>query len=167
MTAAKNLPLWLVMYTKPQQEIKLAERLSTLGFEVYCPTQSTIKQWSDRKKKVVEPLFKSYLFIKIKPSERQLIVHVPGFVAYVFWLGQPAVVRDDEIDGIKRFLDFSHHASIVQNNLQIGQKVSVIEGPFAKQTGQVLRIKKNRITLLIYSLGLQVQADLLPQHISA
>jgi transcription antitermination factor NusG len=162
-----NLPSWLVMYTKPQQEIKLAERLTLLGFEVYCPTQISIKQWSDRKKKVTEPLFKSYLFIRIKPSERHQLVHVPGFVAFVFWLGKPAIVREEEIDGIKVFMNQAEHASIVQHSLQVGQKVNVVSGPLAQQTGQVIRIKKNKITLLIHSLGLQVQADLLAQHISA
>ena len=167
LSATPNIPLWLVMYTKPQQELKLAERLGILGFEVFCPTYSTVKQWSDRKKKVIEPLFKSYLFIKIKPSERNLIVHVPGFVAYVFWLGKPAVVREDEIEGIRQFLGFAQQASIVQHNLRVGQQVSVVAGPFAQQSGQVLRVKKNKVTLLLHSLGLQVQAELLPQHILA
>ena len=56
---------WHVLYTKPRHEIKTLERLAQNGFEVYCPMKTTLKQWSDRKKKVSEPLLPSYIFIKI------------------------------------------------------------------------------------------------------
>ena len=56
---------WYVLYTKPRHEIKALERLAQNGFEVYCPMKTTLKQWSDRKKKVSEPLLPSYIFIKI------------------------------------------------------------------------------------------------------
>ena len=43
---------WHVLYTKPRHEVKALERLTQNGFEVYCPMKTTLKQWSDRKKKV-------------------------------------------------------------------------------------------------------------------
>ena len=63
MKETKQNKKWYVLYTKPRHEIKALERLTQNGFEVYCPMKTTLKQWSDRKKKVSEPLLPSYLFI--------------------------------------------------------------------------------------------------------
>ena len=100
---ASSLP-WLVVYTKPRQEKKLAERLATQGYEVYCPTRKVRRQWSDRVKVVEEALFTSHLFIRIAPNKREDIVYTPGFVRYLFWLKQPAQVREDEIMTLKKWL---------------------------------------------------------------
>jgi transcription antitermination factor NusG len=57
---------WSAIYTRSRNEKKVAERLNASGIKVYCPTQTTLKQWSDRKKKVTEPIFKSYVFVQYK-----------------------------------------------------------------------------------------------------
>ena len=62
--ASQDFP-WYVLYTKPRNEKKVAQRLSEAGYTVYCPLQKVRRQWSDRTKVVEEPLFKSYLFIQI------------------------------------------------------------------------------------------------------
>jgi hypothetical protein len=35
---------------------KVAEQLTKMGIECYCPLITQVRQWSDRKKKVVVPL---------------------------------------------------------------------------------------------------------------
>ena len=67
--ASQDLP-WYVLYTKPRNEKKVAQRLSEAGYNVYCPLQKVRRQWSDRTKVLEEPLFKSYLFIQIEDSRR-------------------------------------------------------------------------------------------------
>ena len=57
---------WHVLYTKPRNEKKVAERLSGAGDTVYCPLQKVRRQWSDRLKVIEEPLFKGYAFIHIE-----------------------------------------------------------------------------------------------------
>ena len=64
----EELP-WCVLYTKPRNEKKVAERLTGAGYTVYCPLQKVRRQWSDRVKVVEEPLFKGYLFIKIEEKK--------------------------------------------------------------------------------------------------
>ena len=159
-------PPWLVLYTKPQQERKLALRLQKLGFEVYCPVRKTVKQWSDRKKKVEEPLFKSYLFIKMFVHQRDEIVWVPGFSGFVFWLGKPAMVRQKEIEAVEQFLGKVNHDSIAVQTFEKGQHVKINSGPLAQQSGVVLRVSKNKVTLLIESLGTVIQAELAAHALS-
>jgi transcriptional antiterminator RfaH len=84
---------WLVLYTKPKNEVKVAERLAAAGITVYCPLVTSLRQWSDRKKKVTLPLFSSYVFVQLAEVQRAAVFEVPGVVRYLFWLGKPAVVQ--------------------------------------------------------------------------
>ena len=43
---------WFVLYTKPQQELRVVNALSKIGICSYCPTVKIIKQYSDRKKRL-------------------------------------------------------------------------------------------------------------------
>ena len=78
---------WYVIYTKPRNEKKVAERLQQIGITVYCPMITMIKQWSDRKKKVQIPLLNSYVFVCLEDKEREKVFQVSGVVRYLFWLG--------------------------------------------------------------------------------
>ena len=95
---------WFVLYTRPQYEIKVAEALQGLGIRAYCPVYTQLKQYSDRKKKVEKPLLKSYVLVKIADQDREQVFAIPGVVRYVFWLGKPAVVREEEIELMKNNL---------------------------------------------------------------
>ena len=108
---AQDLP-WYVLYTKSRNEKKVAERLSGAGYTVYCPLQKVRRQWSDRVKVVEEPLFKGYLFIKIEEKIRDEVFSFPGTVRYLFWLRRPAVVREEEIHTIQKWLGEYDHEDI-------------------------------------------------------
>lgn len=153
---------WYALYTKPKNEKKVAEKLSALGIEVYCPVVTTVKQWSDRKKKVKEPLFKSYVFVSIEDNSRDLVFQSHGVVRYVYWLGKPAVIRNEEIEAIK---DFLQQTSTIESTRQIEylQEVDIINGPFKGQKGKYLYQSKNRLVLQIESLGIVLKAEM---HIS-
>jgi transcriptional antiterminator RfaH len=162
----KQVP-WLAIYSKPRQEKKLADKLASLGFEAYCPLVETMRQWSDRKKKVAVPLFSSYVFIKMNPERRQDIYWVPGFQGFVFWLGRPAEVKEYEIQAIEQFLGKVNHDSVQIQSFKPGQQVHITGGPLASQSGKVLRANKNKVTLLIESLGTVIQAELAAHLLSA
>ncbi|XOV91191.1 MAG: transcription termination/antitermination NusG family protein [Bacteroidota bacterium] len=77
-----ELSHWYVLYTRPRNEKKVIQRLEN-EFEVFCPLVTTKRQWSDRKKKVSEPLFRSYVFVKVTEAERQDVLRTPGVVCYI------------------------------------------------------------------------------------
>ena len=89
---------WYALYTKPRKEQKVAQQLDQLGFTVYLPLKTELRQWSDRKKKVISPLFTSYVFIQIEESKRDTVFVIDGILNYVFWLGKPAVIRDEDME---------------------------------------------------------------------
>src|SRR5882757_7831366 len=96
---------WYVLYTKPRWEKKVYARLQELGRESYCPINRVRKKWSDRMKWVEEPLFKSYVFVRIPETDQSAIRLVSGVVNFVYWLGKPAVVKESEIGIIRKFLN--------------------------------------------------------------
>ena len=108
-----------------------------------------MKQWSDRKKWVDEPVFKSYLFVKIPDSESQKleILSTPGVVRFLYWLGQPAQVRQGEIDTIRSFL--GEYQSVESISFNAGLKLNVKQGVLKGSEGVVLYQTKNEVVLKI------------------
>jgi transcription antitermination factor NusG len=95
---------WLAVYTRPRAEKKVSELLTRRKIENYCPINKVMKQWSDRKKVICEPLFSSYVFVRVPEYAITSLKQIPGIINVVYWLGKPAVIRDSEIEVIKRFL---------------------------------------------------------------
>ncbi len=152
---------WYALYTKPKNEKKVAEKLHDLGLEVYCPLITTIKIWSDRKKKVKEPLFKSYVFVCVSDAERELVFQAHGVVRYVFWLGKPAIIQQNEIEAIKDFLqETDSYQSTNQVRFEYLQELNIVEGPFKGQKGKYLYKNKSRLILQIESLGMVIKAEM-------
>src|SRR4029077_16112 len=95
---------WFAVYTRPRWEKKVAEILTRKKVENYCPLNKVLRQWSDRKKIVHEPLFTSYVFVRVSESEIMSLKRINGVTNLVYWLGKPAIIRDSEIETIKMFL---------------------------------------------------------------
>lgn len=156
---------WTAFYTKPRNEKKVAERLKSKGYEVYCPTRTVLKQWSDRKKKVVEPVFTSYLFARVDEAQRLEITEDLGIVSNVRWLGKPAVIRNSEIEEIRSFLDEYQNVRISSKEISIGDHIEVDGGALSGITGVVKRTKGNKVFMSISSLGIEMIAEISMRHI--
>lgn len=149
---------WLAFYTMPRSEKKAAENLLKKGFEIFCPTQTVLKQWSDRKKKVQEPLFTSYIFARLDESERQQVLLEPRIVSNVYWLGRPAVIQQCEIDQIRDFLREYSSADSKSIQVNYGDNAAITAGPFKGETGTIKEKRGKKVVLQIESLGLELQA---------
>lgn len=150
---------WLVLYTKPQHEIRVSNALNSIGIEAYCPTYKKIVQYSDRKKRVEKPLLPSYVLIYISDQERNKVFTVPGVLRYVFWLGKPAEVRSQEIEDLRNSL-LGVIKSFSLKQLQKGSDYTIKEGPFKDLEGSVVSHTKNKLKLELTGLGLLVSLTL-------
>ena len=150
---------WFVICTKANQEIKVAEQLKEMGISCYCPTTMVIKQYSDRKKKIIKPLISSYVFVQIEEGKRNDVFSVFGIVRYIFWLGKPAIVRDSEIESMKKYLN-GVYQSISLKKFTRGQIYKISEGLFAGETGRIIETQKNKIKIELESLGMTVSLRL-------
>ena len=95
---------WYAVYVNSRHEKKVSGLFDMQHIENYLPVQKVMKQWSDRKKIVEEPLFRSYVFVCVHEDEKLKVRETKGVLNFVYWLGQPAVIRDEEIAIIRRFL---------------------------------------------------------------
>ena len=146
---------WFAIYTRPKNEKKVAEQLFKLGIDVYCPMVSQIKQWSDRKKKVESPLISSYVFVNLEEKERNKVFEVPGIVRYLYWLGKPAIIQDNEIASLKESLK-GILTSVEVEGIQPGDSLTITNGPFQGKEGIVSQVEKNKIRLVLKELGVLI-----------
>jgi transcription antitermination factor NusG len=144
---------WYVLYTNPKAEKKVSEQLTKMGITNYCPLITKVKQWSDRKKKVEEPLFTSYVFVTLDEKDRNLVFSVKGVVRYLFWLGSPAIVKEEEIEKIKKWLSIDD-INIEIDTIKRGDKLTITEGPFKNQSGIVQKVNKQAVRLVLESIGI-------------
>jgi transcriptional antiterminator RfaH len=146
---------WYALYTKPRKEQKVAQQLEQLGFTIYLPLKTEIKQWSDRKKKVVSPLFTSYVFIQIEESKRADVFIIDGVVNYVFWLGKPAVIRDEEMKLLKSEVE-KPNSNVEVSSIEPGEHIQLHQGVFKGQHAVVEYVSNQKAHLFLPSLGIKL-----------
>jgi transcription antitermination factor NusG len=149
---------WYAVYTKPRWEKKVAEGLQKKGIEHYCPLNRVVRQWSDRKKTIMEPLFSSYVFVHVAEDRKWQVKEVEGVLNYVYWLGKPALIPNEDIERIKRFLNEHEQVQVTSGTFKINDKVRIISGPFMNAEAQVVALKGNRVSVEIPSMAISLHA---------
>lgn len=149
---------WLVVKTKANAEKKVAERLSLREVEVYLPLYTTVRQWSDRKKKIQKPLISSTVFAFMNEEERKELWNVVGVSGLLYFLGEPAVVREEEISAMQQLLKDGVYESVEFSPTLIeGQEVEITGGDFKGLRGIVVEeVNAQKVVIALQGLGAQV-----------
>ena len=155
----ENNALWYALYTKPRWEKKVARLLDQQGFENYCPVNKVTRQWSDRKKVVLEPVFKGYVFVKISAEEKWEVKKINGVLNYVHWLGKPAPIREAEIMTIRKFLNEFTDVEVSELSLRVNSTVKIKTGVLMNYQGILIELTGNKARVKIESMGLQLSAQ--------
>lgn len=145
---------WYAVYTRPRWEKKVNRLLTEKGVESYCPLNKVRRRWSDRYKLIEEPLFKSYVFVKIEDGDRTAVRMTSGVINFVYGEGKPAVIREKEIQNIRKFLDEYENVVVKENHsFKPHQRVKITYGPLMDQEGEVIKVKNKQVQVAIDSLG--------------
>ena len=150
-----NSKKWFVLCTKPRNELKVTERLTSIGVEVYTPTKIEVRQWSDRKKKILVPLLPSMVLVQLLEKEVEAVFDVPGAVRFLFEHGKRASVSNEEVLAMKSYLE-----TVVQKEskrLAVGDLVKV---PLLEQEAILLSIKGKKCLAQLQKLGAIVSFQL-------
>ena len=146
---------WFAFYTQSRHEKKIRDYLEKRGYEVFLPMQKVIRQWSDRKKKVEVPLFNSYIFVNETEQKIPLLLQVPGMAWSIRYNGRPAVLHQNELRIIERFLSsglFVENAP--EDQLAKGDTVEVIDGPLKGLRGTLIRTSDaEKFSVLLQSIN--------------
>jgi transcriptional antiterminator RfaH len=153
--------LWYALYTRSRSEKQVYDLLDRSGFEAYLPLQRTLKQWSDRKKWVEAPLFRSYIFVHISEAEYYDVLNTPGAVRYVCFEGKAVPIPPQQIEAIRQFVDTGAELPDVDLDLEPGCRVDIIAGPMRGISGELIEIMgKKKVRIEIDGLGHSVFLEL-------
>lgn len=157
---------WFVLYTRSRCEKKISALLTKRDIENYCPLCKSVRQWSDRKKIIYEPLFPSYVFVHVDDVELLSLKRISGdIVNPVYWLGKPAWICQEEIDAVKYFLKEHGSVRLEKQHVNVNDRVRIIRGPFNNFEANVEAIRNNMVKLSLPALGYMVIAEIDPSDI--
>jgi len=160
-----NESKWFAVYTRPRWEKRVSELLTRRQINNYCPLNRIQKQWSDRKKLVYEPLFTSYVFVHLNDKERMPVLKTAGVINFIYWLGRPAVIRDEEINTIRFFLSEYQNVTLEKKPVNLNDEVRIIGGPLMLRKGNVLEVRNNTVKVTLPSLGHSLIAEVRKDNI--
>ena len=151
---------WYVIRTKPQHEIKTANLMEDLGMQVYCPVVTEIRQWTDRKKKVTVPLFRTYVFVNLEPNTRNRVYEAPGVLGFLNWLNKPALAKPEEIEAIRSWLNNDSLDGFEVESLQPGDEVTIRSGKLANKKAIIKEVGNKKLKLILPDIGWVLTANI-------
>lgn len=121
---------WYLLYCKRDQVLRAIEHLERQGVNCIVPRYEREKMVRNRRKKVLEPLFPSYLFVKFDYE----LIHFSTIkstrgVSHFVRFGQNPVIVPDEVIATLVVPDFIKGLS--DNVPQKGDEVVITDGIFA------------------------------------
>jgi transcription antitermination factor NusG len=141
---------WYAIYTRPRWEKKVSAQLDEKEIENYLPLIKTLKIWSDRKKWVQEPLFKSYLFVHVNKHEYIPALQTPGVVKYVSFEKRAVAIPPLQIEAVKAFIESGEEFTAEIPDIKIGDRVVIVRGSLNGLEGILIKYqKKNRVRVII------------------
>ena len=138
---------WIAALVQSCLEKKVGERLDKLGVENYIPTQTVIRQWSDRKKKIERVVIPMIVFIRTdEMTERRLRMqtYIRKILSYP---GQwkAAVIPDAQIDRLKFMLRHAESSvELLEQTLQVGEAIRVARGPLKGLEGEIYQVQPDK-----------------------
>jgi transcription antitermination factor NusG len=160
---------WYVIYTRPKFEKSICSDIEFMNkegrrYESYLPVRQVIRRWSDRMKKIEEPLFNCYVFVQTESKYRSELLQIPGVVRFISSEGRPTSIPSEEIERIRRIEsgpgDIEHEPYYVT-----GDRVMVTNGVFAGMEGMLIKKVNNgprfliRLPLLRQAVSIEIAAE--------
>ena len=150
---------WYAVHVRSRHEFKVRESLEAKGIETFLPTVERLRQWKDREKKVLFPLFSGYLFVRLEDIESSFL-HVVKTSGVLRILGNGSFfipVPEDQIQNLYALvtskLPLEDHPYLKE-----GQRVVISSGPLRGVKGVLVRKEQERI--------LVVSVDLIQKGVS-
>ncbi|KIA95094.1 antitermination protein NusG [Pedobacter kyungheensis] len=151
---------WYPVYTHSRAEKKAYEELNRKAILAYLPLKKTVKQWSDRKKIVEEPLIKSYLFAYISAKEYAEVLMTNGIARFIYFSGKIASIPDQQINDLKLLLATDADLEVIDYDIKAGERVLIKAGPFKGMIAELVSVQnKQRIVLRLQNMGYSININ--------
>ena len=157
---------WYALYTKPRFEKRAEKELLAKHIEVYLPLEKRLKQWSDRKKWVYEPLIRSYIFVHVDNIELEKAYRTPGVLTVVKFEGEPAPIQDKQIQALKDILNSKEVYEVTSENFEIGENVEITEGELKGLKGEMIKhLNKFKVLIRIEVIQQNLLVNINPSYL--
>lgn len=158
--------VWYALYVKSRTEKKVAVELEGVGIDFYLPIEKRLRQWSDRKKWVEVPLFRSYIFVYITQKEYYKVLQTQGVVKYISFEGKAVPVPQQQIDAVKIYLTEMDPMLQEDQSWEEGSEVEVMTGKLTGLKGILIQAKgKNRVRVEIDVVGSAIILNIPRKHL--
>jgi len=156
---------WYALYLRSRHEKKVSVALAKKHVETFLPLIEELHLWSDRKKKVLEPLFRGYIFVKTDLRDKETIVTTDGVVRFVGIDHKPSWIPASQVEWLRRMVGGPVNVQR-EKYLEVGEKVRISAGPLIGIEGIVRWIHGISrvvvsITAIEQSVSILVPAELL------
>lgn len=159
-------PVWYAAYTRSRAEKKVAQELEESGIDHYLPLITTIRQWSDRKKKVIIPLIRSYIFVHITRREHLPVLEIPGVVKIIHFCGRPVPIPEWQIRNLKILLGSEVPISTDTRRYIRGEEVQISQGSLKGLRGKIIRVRGgHKLVITINALDYNLTIDINPAFV--
>ena len=151
---------WYPVYTRSRAEKKAYDELCKKGIQSYLPLKKTVKQWSDRKKVIDEPLIKSYLFVRISNKEYATVLMTNGVARFLYFSGRIASIPEQQINDLKLLLATDADLELIELDIEPGERVLIKAGPFKGMVAELVSLhNKQRIILRLEHMGYSININ--------
>ena len=139
---------WYPVYTSSRAEKKAYQALLDKNIEAYLPLHRQLKQWSDRKKWIEEPLLKSYLFVCIQPAQQTEVMMTRGISRFIYFSGKISHMPERQITALKLLLSSSYELEVTEENLVKGEQVEIKAGSLKGLRGEIISYRSKKQLLV-------------------
>lgn len=159
---------WYAVYTRPNREKKICGRLAKLKLETYHPLNYTNLSGSRKAKPKFTPLFQNYVFVKMEEKDFPRVKKISGVVNFLYWLGAPAKIAEEEIKAIREFSDYYQDIKIEKFDVDMTGTVKFMDDPIYSREGNFISVKSKSVKVNLPSLGYKLIAwNRRPQPVQA
>ena len=164
---------WYVVNTYSGHESKVKEKLEmkaeSMGMQDYIcriiiPEQTVVEEKNGVKKEKVKKLFPGYILVEMVMTDEAWYVvrNTPGVTGFIGSSGKgakPTPLQPQEVDSVLRNMGMSRLE--IDTDLEKGQKVKIVDGPFAGMFGTIDEIDKDSqvLTVIIDLFGQETSVE--------
>ncbi len=163
-------PRWYVIHTLAGSEHKvkanLERRIASMGmqdqiFRVVVPMEETIEVRRGKKRFTKRKIFPGYVMVEMIMNDRSWYVvrNTPGVTGFVGSGMRPEPLSDEEVKVILRQTGIEKKPRL---DIEKGEVVKVISGPFLNYTGTVESVdhERGKVTVLLSIFGRETPVEL-------
>ncbi len=157
---------WYAVYVRSRHEKAVFQALEAQRIHAYLPLVKKIRQWSDRRKEVELPLFRSYVFVRLDIRYEKLkVLQIEGVVKFAGIRKKVSVIPDKQINWIRILLKEPESVE-TEKRFPVGDKVVVVAGPMKGLEGVVQSIRgKTRLMVLFDSIMSCASVEINPEFL--